>query len=234
LTYFPIRFQYEDYQQHRFTAEWEYDKQTNKLYPSLQAPVSAYAGLWEYDAEADKAYPRDSLKAPAFWVPVQPNCCESGSAPRAEKGEAAREQGKDVNVKAALTDDVAKNVAVLRGKIVILCFWAVRRCGPCQLQMAELVSLQTKYRNQGVEIVGVSIDMLIGHPDDAAVAAFVKDNGINYSILVANNVAALAGYDVNMGIPATFLLDRAGRTVKSYVGWKPLLAFEEDLKKLLP
>jgi hypothetical protein len=71
-----IRFEYKDYQQRLFAAEWEYDAETNKLYPSLQVPFSAYSGLWEYDAKADKAYPRDSLKAPAFWVVVRPYGCK--------------------------------------------------------------------------------------------------------------------------------------------------------------
>jgi len=41
----------------------------------------------------------------------------------------------------------------------------------------------------------------------------MKENGINYNVFAVSKVGALAGFDVSSGVPRTFLLDRAGRTV---------------------
>src|SRR5262249_14697625 len=98
------------------------------------------------------------------------------------------------------------------------------------------VTLQQKYRSKGLEIIGVSVDPLIpnGNPAGApAVAPFMKENGINYTILMVNNPEALRGYDVSRGIPKNYLLDRNGNIVKEYLGGRPTSVFEDDLKKLL-
>jgi len=65
------------------------------------------------------------------------------------------------------------------------------------------------------------------------VAPFMKDNGINYTILMVNNPVALRGYDVSQGIPTTYVLDRDGRVVKTYIGVKPISVFENDINSLL-
>jgi thiol-disulfide isomerase/thioredoxin len=44
-----------------------------------------------------------------------------------------------------------------RGKVVLVDFWA-SWCGPCRLEMPNLIELYDKYKNKGFEIVGVSLD----------------------------------------------------------------------------
>jgi thiol-disulfide isomerase/thioredoxin len=135
----------------------------------------------------------------------------------------------------AVTEDVQQSLEAFRGKVVIVDFWATW-CGPCRMEIPGFIQLQEKYRNQGLEIVGVSIDPIAprGNPGGApAVAPFMKSNGINYTILMVNNPGALRGYDVSQGIPTTYVLDRSGRVVKTYIGAKPLSVFESDINSLL-
>ena len=132
-----------------------------------------------------------------------------------------------------VTSSVRQSLEAFQGKVVILDFWATW-CGPCRAEVPDFIALQNQYRDQGLEVVGVSIDPIAPQGGGApAVAPFMKKYGINYTILMVNDPSAMAGYEVNRGIPTTFIIDRAGRITKTHVGQKPLRQFELDIKQLL-
>jgi peroxiredoxin len=115
----------------------------------------------------------------------------------------------------------------LRGKVVILDFWATW-CPPCREEVPHLVRLQSKYRDQGLEIVGVSLDA--GGVRD--VAPFADEYDVNYTMLIGDESVAKA-YDNVTFLPTTFLLDRQGKIGRKFVGYTAPEVFEQAVLPLL-
>ena len=115
----------------------------------------------------------------------------------------------------------------MKGRVLILDFWATW-CPPCKEEVPHLVRLQSKYRDQGLQIVGLSLDQ--GGAGD--VKPFADEYGVNYTMLIANDETAKAYGGVSM-IPTTFVVDRNGVVVKRFIGYTAPEAFEEAILPLL-
>jgi glutathione peroxidase-family protein len=101
------------------------------------------------------------------------------------------------------------------------------------LEIPGFVSLQNKYRDRGLEIVGASLDPVTGAGRSDAVAPFMKQSGINYTVFMVNNGQAMQGYDIRGGIPTTYIIDRQGKIVNRHVGLTSEAVFENEIKALL-
>jgi cytochrome c biogenesis protein CcmG, thiol:disulfide interchange protein DsbE len=71
-------------------------------------------------------------------------------------GMAVGEQAPDVEFN-ALKDSGTIKLSELRGKVVLLDFWA-SWCAPCQEELPLLDDMSTRLKSKGIEIVGLSID----------------------------------------------------------------------------
>jgi len=93
----------------------------------------------------------------------------------------------------------------LRGHPVVLNLWATW-CGPCRYETPHLQSLYEEYREQGLEMVGVSIDSR-GNIDLAL--DFLTQYGVTYIQLHDPDQRSMDVYNV-LGLPATFVIDAEG------------------------
>lgn len=134
----------------------------------------------------------------------------------------------------AVVGNVPQSLEQFKGKVVLLDLWATW-CGPCRMEIPGFIKLQEKYRDQGVEIIGVSMDIVDsrGAGGAAAVGPFVQKMGINYTVWMVNSIQALGQYPLSRGYPTTYLIGRDGRTIKRYDGAQPDTVFENDIKSLL-
>lgn len=116
----------------------------------------------------------------------------------------------------ALQDSAGKTVrlADLRGKVVLIDFWATY-CGPCKESVPALERLYRDKKAEGFVVVGISED---SYAD--AVPPFVAEHKMTYMVLLDLEQTAGEAYSLR-GLPQAFLIDREGRIAHKWFGWEP-------------
>lgn len=112
----------------------------------------------------------------------------------------------------------------LRGSVVLLDVWA-SWCGPCKEEMPGFARLQTLHAARGLRVIGISIDMTAG---DAA--KFAREMGVTYPIVHRPEIMAEWGL---LGLPTTFIVDRAGIIRRKVIGFEHTESFEQTILELL-
>jgi cytochrome c biogenesis protein CcmG/thiol:disulfide interchange protein DsbE len=102
------------------------------------------------------------------------------------------------------------SLASLRGKVVVLNFWA-SDCIPCKEEQGELNRLAAKWRSKGVVFLGI---------DEVELRSFARRYLEHYDVKyesVADGSGSLAGKFGVTGTPETFFIDRRGRVVPPHI-----------------
>jgi|SRR5208283_1824102 len=99
----------------------------------------------------------------------------------------------------------------LRGKVVVLNFWA-SWCQPCVEETPALIALQKRIASRNGVVLGVSID-----EDPSAYVKFVRDQGINFPTYNDPSKKIATDYGTSMW-PETYVIDRKGKIARKIVG----------------
>jgi len=117
------------------------------------------------------------------------------------------------------------SLASLRGKVVLVNFWATW-CGPCRAEIPDLVALQEKYRDQ-LQVIGISQDEV---PVDL-VRRFAVDHRMNYPVVMSTPEIEKLFPGVN-ALPTSFIVDRESRIVQKHVGMLTASLTEQETRAL--
>jgi len=126
-----------------------------------------------------------------------------------------------------LTDGRTLSSDALKGKVVLVNFWATW-CPYCRKEKPVIDAFWQDYRNRGFEVVSISVD----DPPDK-IAAWMKDKGYAFQAAPTNaSVAAVFG-DVR-SVPTSFIVDADGHIRHKIAGQVHYPRLEKLVVPLLP
>lgn len=134
---------------------------------------------------------------------------------------------KDATLVTLQGDTVRLSDYVGHHKYVLVDFWA-SWCGPCMREMPNVKAAYAKYKNRGLEIVGISLDR-----DKAAWKGAVERVGITWPQMTdytPNGSKAASLYGVQY-IPYIVIFDKKGNIVAQNLHGNELL---QKLEELMP
>ncbi|MEW6591063.1 MAG: TlpA disulfide reductase family protein [Pseudomonadota bacterium] len=105
------------------------------------------------------------------------------------------------------------DLAKLRGKVVLINFWATW-CPPCRREMPSMERLAQRFKGQPFVVLAVDVG-----EDPDTIEAFTSqlDTTLTFPILLDSRSHAMRAWKV-AGLPTTFLVDKQGRIVASAIG----------------
>jgi thiol-disulfide isomerase/thioredoxin len=133
-------------------------------------------------------------------------------------------------------DDKNVSLAELKGKVVLVNFWATW-CEPCRGEIPELIQLQHTYGPRGFVLLGIALD----EEGKSVVAPFVAKERfavdgqklpMDYKILIGNDEAA-DKFGGLFGYPTSVLISRDGKQVKRVTGAISVDDIAKEIESLL-
>ena len=148
----------------------------------------------------------------------------SGGAP------AASPANEHVDLSGTLKDMDGRDVALssYAGRPIVINLWATW-CGPCRLEMPQLIDLYTTYKDRGLVILGISID-----DTPEKIRVFNEEFKVPYPLLVGvdhPDLLRALGYDGP--VPMTIFIRRDGTVAERVIGIATTASMERRILALL-
>ena len=172
------------------------------------------------------AVPVFALIAVLSWASVKSGGTPGGPGVNSEFGQVGVDPQSAQQFTVELLDGRTMTLSELRGKVVLLDFWA-SWCPPCRQEAPALAEVYREYRGKAVEFLGIN---LWDRRQDAL--DYVKQFKVPYPNAVDNKGTIAINYGVR-GIPEKFVINRSGVVVKKFVGPMPADTLRAILDEVL-
>ena len=113
------------------------------------------------------------------------------------------------------------------GKPTVINFFATW-CPACREEIPGFVEVYRKYRNQGLELIGISLDT----DSRSILPGFIASHGIEYRILFGD-LSTTRAYGGVSTIPTTFFIGKDGVIRYIHVGFLDQESFDREVRKIL-
>jgi thiol-disulfide isomerase/thioredoxin len=113
------------------------------------------------------------------------------------------------------------------GRPIVINLWATW-CGPCRLEMPQLIDLYAKFKDRDLVMIGVSVD-----DTPELIRPFAKEFGVTYPLLVGlDHPDFLAALGYTGAVPMTIFIRKDGTIAERVVGIATTLAMERRILAL--
>ena len=135
---------------------------------------------------------------------------------------------KAPNVGYTLLDGSRSSTGQLRGKVVLINFWATD-CAPCVHEMPQLAATHERFKARGYETLAVAMR----YDPPAYVIQFAESRKLPFGVVIDNTGVIAKSFGQVELTPTTLLIDRHGRIVKRYLGEPDFAALHQLVDNLL-
>lgn len=127
-----------------------------------------------------------------------------------------------------LLDGSRSSIDHLRGKVVLVNFWATS-CTTCVHEMPQVVATHEKFKARGYETLAVAMS----YDPPAYVINFAESRKLPFSVAIDNTGAIAKSFGQVQLTPTGVLINKRGEIVKRYVGEPDFVALHALVEQLL-
>lgn len=127
-----------------------------------------------------------------------------------------------------LLDGKQTSLQALRGKVVLVNFWATS-CTTCVHEMPKVIDTYQRYKSRGYDTVAVAMS----YDPPAYVMNFAESRKLPFAVAIDNTGSVAKSFgDVRL-TPTSYLINKRGEIVKRYVGEPDFAALHALVEQLL-
>ena len=132
------------------------------------------------------------------------------------------------NVTYTLLDGRRADLAALRGKVVLVNFWATS-CTACVHEMPQIAALHETFKSRGYDTLAVAMR----YDPPASVIRFAESRRLPFGVVIDNTGAVARGFGSVELTPTSVLINQRGEIVARYVGEPDFVALHALVERLL-
>ena len=127
-----------------------------------------------------------------------------------------------------LLDGTKANTDQLRGKVVLVNFWATS-CTTCIHEMPQIAATHEKFKSRGYETLAVAMS----YDPPAYVVNYTESRKLPFRVAIDNTGDIAKSFGKVQLTPTTVLINKRGEIVKRFVGEPDFVSLHSLVEKLL-